>query len=117
MLEEISMTTRAVFVHRGICLVATALLFASLASGGTGAQEYLGKARQNCIGNVVVKAQGKAVNVAPFQAVTADIGSDQVTVSCQDQPPVTVQCPSATNRVLIDRTQGSNIYSIICLKR
>jgi hypothetical protein len=111
------MTTRAVFVHRGTTLSVAILLFALLGSGSAGAQQYLGKARQNCVGNVVVKSQSKTVNVPPFQAITVDIGSEQVSVSCQDQAPVNVQCPQATNRILIDRTQGSNIYSIICLKR
>jgi hypothetical protein len=111
------MTTRAVFRLCGFLALTAALLLGAWPSAPSRAQQYLGKARQNCVGLVTVASPSKSVNVPPFQAITVDVGSEQVAVSCQGQQPVTVQCPQSTNRVLIDRSQGSNIYSIICLKK
>jgi hypothetical protein len=118
MLEETAMTTRSVSMHRLFLLFGAALLVGSQLPSGALAQQYLGKARQNCVGVVGVKTPRSVVNVQPFQAVTAETESDQVTVSCEgEQQPVTIKCPDATDRVVIDRTQGSKIYSIICLKK
>ena len=90
------MTTRSVSMHRFFVLFGAALLVGSQLPGGALAQQYLGKARQNCVGVVGVKTPRSVVNVQPFQAVTAETGSDQVTVSCEgEQQPVRLRLGQA----------------------
>jgi hypothetical protein len=98
------------------CLCAAALLVGALLPGKTSAQQFLGKARQACTGTVTVTTPERPVLIQPFQALRVNVGSPNVIISCNDQQPVTLKCPDKTNQVLIDRTQGANIYSIICLR-
>ena len=93
-----------------------ALALGALSVGEASAQQFLGKARQACRGILSVETPQQPVVVQPFRAMTIDVAAPQIKITCQDQTPITVECPSGTNRVLIDRTQGSNIYSIICLR-
>lgn len=86
--------------------------------GQADAQQYLGNARQRCQGVVTVTTPGGSLQVRPFEARSADIGNAAVQWQCPDQPqPGQIQCPPGTNKVLIDRSQGGSIFSIICLQR
>lgn len=98
------------------CLGAVTLLAGAMLPSKSSAQQFLGKARQACTGIVTVATPERPVLIQPFQALTVNVGSPEVIISCQDQQPITLQCPDKTNQVLIDRTQGPNIYSIICLR-
>ena len=82
------------------------------------AQQYLGNARQRCQGVVTVTTPGGALQVRPFEARSAEVSNSAVQWQCPDQPqPNQIQCPPNTNKVLIDRSQGGSIFSIICLQR
>lgn len=90
----------------------------SLVSDDTRAQQYLGNARQRCQGAVTVMSAGGAVQVRPFEARSAELADSTVRWQCPDQPQAAeIQCPPNTNRVLVDRSQGGSIFSIICLQK
>ena len=82
------------------------------------AQQYLGNARQRCQGPITVTTPGGALQVRPFEARSAEVNNSSVRWQCPDQPqPAEIQCPPNTNKVLIDRSQGGSIFSIICLQK
>lgn len=82
------------------------------------AQSFLGKARQACDGVLnVTPPQQETIAVNPFQSLTVDTLTASIELKCEtDVKSTNIQCPPDTNRIVIDRTQGPNIYSIICLR-
>jgi hypothetical protein len=80
------------------------------------AQQYLGNARQRCQGPVTVTTQRGALQVRPFEARSAEVNNSTVRWQCVDQSSE-IQCPPNTNQVLVDRSQGGSIFSIICLQK
>jgi hypothetical protein len=105
------MIAAALFVPRLIGLLA---VFGLLAQGA-GAQQYLGNSRQKCAGQVTVQTQRSALKVRQFEARSAELNDEKVTWQCQDEPPAEIQCPPNTNKVLVDRSQGGNTFSVVCL--
>jgi hypothetical protein len=100
-----------------LALSCALLLSALLPQTGT-AQQYLGNARQRCQGPVTVTTSGGALQVRPFEARSAEVGGAAVRWQCPDQQQAgEVPCPAGTNKVLIDRSQGGSIFSIICLQK
>ena len=100
-------------------LVPGCLLFLCLAPlREASAQQYLGNARQRCQGPVTVTTSGGTLQVRPFEARSAEVSGSNVRWQCAEQPqPGEIQCPPNTNKVLIDRSQGGSIFSIICLQK
>jgi hypothetical protein len=99
-----------------ICLA----LFASiwlLPAEAPSAQQFLGNARQKCTGEVSVTTSDNSMKIRQFEARSAEIGEPAVKWECQDQPQVDIECPPNTNKVLVDRSQGGSVFSIICLHR
>lgn len=109
------MIFQLVAIRRSICFAA-ALGVCVMTSGGVSAQQFLGKARQACTGFVTIATPQEPVSIPPFQALKVNVGGNEINISCQGGPPLTIECPSTTNEVLIDRTQGANVYSIVCLR-
>ena len=96
----------------------SALLVFLLPLDTLSAQQYLGNARQRCQGAVTVTTPGGALQVRPFEARSAEVSNSTVRWQCLDQPqPSEIQCPPNTNKVLVDRSQGGSIFSIICLQK
>ena len=81
------------------------------------AQQFLGNARQKCSGEVTVATPDNSMKIRQFEARSAEIGEPAVKWQCQDQPQVDIECPANTNKVLVDRSQGGSVFSIICLHR
>ena len=99
-------------------LVCAAMAVLVLSGDGASAQQYLGNARQRCQGPVTVTTSGGALQVRPFEARSAEVSTSNVQWQCPDQPqPGQIQCPANTNKVLVDRSQGGSIFSIICLQK
>lgn len=98
--------------------LATLLLVGLLPPGSATAQQYLGNARQRCQGAVTVTTPTGTLQVRPFEARSAELTDSVVRWQCPDQPqPAEFACPANTNKVLIDRSQGGSIFSIICLQK
>jgi hypothetical protein len=98
--------------------VCGALMMVLLPGDSAAAQQYLGNARQRCQGPVTVTTAGGSLQVRPFEARSAEVSTSNVQWQCPDQPqPGQIQCPPNTNKVLIDRSQGGSIFSIICLQK
>jgi hypothetical protein len=82
------------------------------------AQQYLGNARQRCQGSVTITTPGGTLQVRPFEARSAEVNNSTVRWQCTDQQQAAdIQCPPHTNKVLVDRSQGGSIFSIICLQK
>ena len=97
-------------------LVCAAMAVLVLSGGSATAQQYLGNARQRCQGPVTVTTSGGALQVRPFEARSAEVNTANVQWQCPDQPqPGQIQCPANTNKVLVDRSQGGNTFSVVCL--
>ena len=96
-----------------VCIAFAVLL--SIAAQSSQAQQFMGNARQKCAGVVTVKTSGATLTVRQFEARSADLSDPKVSWQCEDQPQVDIQCPANTNKVLIDRSQGGTIFSIVCL--
>jgi hypothetical protein len=101
--------------HRSNFACAALLLFLLSPNIGS-AQQYLGNARQKCTDAVTVTAPGMSMQVRPFESRSVEVRSVTLNVQCggQSQP---VQCPSNTNKVLVDRSQGGSVFSIVCLQK
>ena len=96
----------------------SALLLIFLPLSTLSAQQYLGNARQRCQGPVTVTTSGGALQVRPFEARSAEVSNSTVRWQCLDQQQGSeIQCPPNTNKVLVDRSQGGSIFSIICLQK
>jgi len=101
--------------HRSNFACAALLLY--LLSPGTGsAQQYLGNARQKCPEAVTVTAPGMSMDVRPFESRSVEVKGTTLNVQCGGQRQ-TVQCPANTNKVLVDRSQGGSVFSIVCLQK
>jgi predicted NUDIX family NTP pyrophosphohydrolase len=87
----------------------------SVTAQSSQAQQFMGNARQKCAGVVTVKTSGATLTVRQFEARSAELSDPKVSWQCENQPQVDIQCPANTNRVLIDRSQGGTIFSIVCL--
>ena len=111
------MTTGMTFAYRLFLFCGSGLMLLLLVPGELGAQQYLGNARQRCQGAVTVMTPGGALQVRPFEARSAEVGDATVRWQCPDQGASEIQCPPNTNKVLIDRSQGGSIFSIICLQK
>ena len=103
-------------LQRSIFIACAALLLQMTTAGSVSAQQYLGNARQKCTEPVTVTAQGMSVQVRPFESRSVEVGSVTLNVQCagQSQP---VQCPGNTNKILVDRSQGGSVFSIVCLRK
>jgi hypothetical protein len=93
----------------------TALIFAVLPQTSW-AQQYLGNARQRCQGPVTVTTSGGSMQVQPFESRAGEVGGP-VRWQCAEGSSGEVPCPAGTNKVLVDRSQGGSIFSIICLQK
>lgn len=103
--------------HRSLLAVCTALLLSLLVPGTGHAQRYLGHARQKCADHVTVTTPGMTAQVRPFESRSADVTSSTLSWQCGGQPQPDINCPANTTRILIDRSQGGSIFSIICLQK
>ena len=110
------MITGVITVSHRSNFASAALLLFLLSPNIASAQQYLGNARQKCAEPVTVTAQGMSVDVRPFESRSVDVNSPTLNVQCggQRQP---VQCPANTNKVLVDRSQGGSVFSIVCLQK
>jgi hypothetical protein len=97
--------------------IGAAMTMVLLLGDGAAAQQYLGNARQRCQGPLTVTTTGGALQVRPFEARSAEVGNATVQWQCPGQQPGQIECPANTNKVLIDRSQGGSIFSIICLQK
>ena len=104
-------------LHRSIFVACAALLLYQLVPDTGSAQQYLGNARQKCTGEVTVTAPGMTAQVKPFETRSAEVNTTTISWQCAGQPQPDVKCPADTNRILIDRSQGGNFFSIICLRK
>jgi hypothetical protein len=112
------MITGMTFGLRSALLPGLALFLWLAPQGTASAQQYLGNARQRCSGPVTVTTPSGTLQIRPFEARSAEVGNAKVQWQCPDQPqPGEIQCPPNTNKVLIDRSQGGSIFSIICLQK
>ena len=113
------MTTRYSKVLQRSIFAGCAALPAVLLTLDTGsAQQYLDTKRQRCPDQAKVMTRGLSAPVGSFEARSADVQTPSVNVECEGQPqPQPVECPAGTNRILIDRSQGGGVFSIICLKK
>jgi hypothetical protein len=111
------MTTGMTLAYRLFLFCGSGLMLLLLVPGQLAAQQYLGNARQRCQGAVTVTTAGGALQVRPFEARSAELGNATVRWECPGQPASEIQCPPNTNKVLIDRSQGGSIFSIICLQK
>lgn len=93
------------------------ILCAFLTSTTAGAQQYLANARQKCADQVTVTAPGMSAQVRPFESRSADVTSPTLSWQCGGQPQPDIKCPANTNRILIDRSQGGSVFSIVCLQK
>lgn len=93
-----------------------ALLLYLLSPGIGSAQQYLGNARQKCPEAVTVTAPGMSMDVRPFESRSVEVKGSTLNVQCGGQRQ-TVQCPANTNKVLVDRSQGGSVFSIVCLQK
>jgi hypothetical protein len=102
----------------GLFLVSCAAAALTVLTQASSAQQYLGNARQRCQGPVSVTTSGGSLQVRPFEARSAEVGGSSVRWQCPDQQQSgEVPCPDGTNKVLVDRSQGGSIFSIICLAK
>jgi hypothetical protein len=112
------MTTGMTCTPRSFLFRSAAVLLFLVPAHNVWAQQYLGNARQRCQGPVTVTTPGGALQVRPFEARSAEVNNSSVHWQCSDQPqPAEIQCPPNTNKVLVDRSQGGSIFSIICLQK
>jgi len=88
-----------------------------LAPGTADAQQYLANARQKCADQVTVTAPGMSAQVRPFESRSADVTSPILSWQCGSQPQPDIKCPPNTNRILIDRSQGGSVFSVVCLQK
>jgi hypothetical protein len=102
---------------RPFSYLAFAALLWLLSASTAPAQQFLGNARQKCAGEVTVATPDTSMKIRQFEARSAEIGEPAVKWQCQDQPQVDIECPANTNKVLVDRSQGGSVFSIICLHR
>jgi hypothetical protein len=102
-------------LHRSIFVACAALLLYLLIPDTGSAQRYLGNARQKCAGQVTVT--GVPAPVRPFESRSAEVTVTTISWQCAGQPQPDIQCPANTNRILIDRSQGGSVFSIICLQK
>jgi hypothetical protein len=104
-------------LHRSIFAGCAALLLYLLIPDTGSAQQYVGNAKRKCAGNLTVTAPGMSAQVRPFETRSADVTSSTLSWQCDGQPQQEINCPANTNRILIDRSQGGNFFSIICLRK
>jgi len=104
-------------LHRSIFVACAALLLYLVTPDTGAAQQYLGNARQKCAEQVTVTAAGVSVEVRPFESRSVEVRGTTMSVQCGGQRQADVQCPTNTNKVLVDRSQGGSVFSIICLRR
>ena len=109
--------TGQTFAFRSFLFCGCALLLWLAVPATPSAQQYLGNARQRCSGPVTVTTPGGALQVRPFEARSAEIGDAKVRWQCPEQEASEIECPPGTNKVLVDRSQGGSIFSIICLQK
>jgi hypothetical protein len=100
-----------------VCYSALILCAVLLAPGTAEAQQYLANARQKCADQVTVTAPGVSAQVRPFESRSADVTSPTLSWQCGGQPQPEIKCPANTNRILIDRSQGGSVFSIVCLQK
>ena len=104
-------------LHRLIFAACAALLLYLVTPDTGAAQQYLGNARQRCAEQVTVTAPGMTAQVRPFESRSAEVNSSTISWQCGGQPRPDIKCPANTNRILIDRSQGGSVFSIICLQK
>lgn len=112
---EITMVTGVKHSTRALLLLCCTAALHALPSGGAAAQQFLGNERQRCTGSVTVTTPGETLKVNPFEARSVDLNNSAANWTCQDQAPAETRCPENTNKILIDRSQGGSVFSIICL--
>lgn len=78
-------------------------------------QKLLAFSRVRCDGDVTVDRTDLLVK--PFEARAAKVDNRTVDWKCKGREMTPVNCPKKTGKVLIDRAQGGDTVSIICLKR
>jgi len=102
-------------IFRSIGLLSAAALLYLLPMQYGSAQQFLGYARQKCDGEVTITTTEESLNVAQFEARAGRLDRPAVKWRCREEPQVEIECPDNTNEVLIDRSQGGSVFSIICL--
>jgi hypothetical protein len=110
------MITGVITVSHRSNFACAALLLYLLNPGIGSAQQYLGNARQKCPEAVTVTAPGMSMDVRPFESRSVEVKGTTLNVQCGGQRQ-TVQCPANTNKVLVDRSQGGSVFSIVCLQK
>jgi hypothetical protein len=86
------------------------------------AQAFLGTYRQTCLQQVtILNAQSKSgqveVEVQPFSAVPVPVADGVVKWRCGSVEMDPVRCPARTNLIMVDRSQGPQLFLILCLRR
>ena len=104
-------------LHRLIFAACAALLLYLVTPDTGAAQQYLGNARQKCAEPVTVTTPGVTAQVRPFESRSAEVSTSTISWQCGGQPRPDIKCPANTNRILIDRSQGGSVFSIICLQK
>jgi hypothetical protein len=104
-------------LDRSIFAGCAALLLFLLTPDTGVAQRFLGNARQKCADQVTVTTPGMTAQVRPFESRSADVSSSTLSWQCGGQPQPDINCPANTTRILIDRSQGGSVFSIICLQK
>jgi hypothetical protein len=103
--------------HRSLSACCSVLLLYFLTPEDGAAQRYLGNARQRCADQVTVTTPGMTAQVRPFESRSADVTTSKLSWQCGGQPQPDIDCPANTTRILIDRSQGGSVFSIICLRK
>jgi hypothetical protein len=111
-------------MNRGIAVIrhlsvlpSLAVLLALVLTESASAQQYLGNARRRCSDAVTVVWQGGSMKVQPFEARSAEVRGGAVNWQCGTQPQGEIACPTDTNKILIDRSQGGSFFSVVCLQK
>jgi hypothetical protein len=104
-------------LQRSVFAVCTTLTLSVLMPDPGFAQRYLETKRQKCPDRAKVTTPGLPAPVGAYEARSADVTTPSVTLQCEGQPQQPVECPPGTNRILIDRSQGGGVFSIICLRK
>jgi hypothetical protein len=79
------------------------------------AQQFRGFGRSICDQDVTI--EGTPLTVRAFESRSSNIGNPTIRWKCGAAQRPDVQCPPNTNKVLVDRSQGGRVVSIICLQK
>jgi hypothetical protein len=110
--------SRGIAVTRQLSLLPSLMVvLALMLPESASAQQYLGNARRRCSDAVTVVWQGGSMQVQPFEARSAEVRGSTVNWQCGTQPQGEIACPTDTNKILIDRSQGGSFFSVVCLQK